>query len=113
MYNILDEKHLEIIKSLKDLKPKYDGSWLGKSANKALLICFGAGPWKLNRRTKIQRKAINWIGNKDLSDNSLICDDIYPLQWQNDMLHSVMYSFSSLGIMIKYHSKNGVILLNH
>lgn len=49
-------------------EPTYDHTWMGSEPNKAFLICLGAGPWKIERRKKVQTRAIQWLNNRDLGN---------------------------------------------
>jgi len=71
---------------IQQIESKYqidDGTWLDHlNASQAFLVCIGAGPWKINRRSLIQHGAIKALEDKDLSqvDNVKIFN--YPLDWQ-------------------------------
>ncbi len=94
-YDYISKKHIEI---LKEIAPKhkadYDATWLPTNPNLALLICLGAGPWKIERRTKIQKEAIDWYLSFNVNDLSEILpyqvEDLYPLDWQNNHLYNII-----------------------
>jgi len=93
--------HIDIIKSLSNLEPTYDHTWVGSEPNRAFLICVGAGPWKVNRRRKVQQKALDWLGDRDLRDTNcqhLVDFDVYPFDWQNWMIYNMTYSLRSKNI---------------
>ncbi len=91
----MNEEHLKIIKNLIGLEPTYDSSWVGSNPSKAFLICLGAGPWKVERRKKVQEQAIRWLDDRDLG-NILPSQfqNIYPLEWQNTMLLNMINSLN-------------------
>ncbi len=60
--------------------------WLrGRSYSEAFVICLGAGPWKYNRRKKIQGESLEKLQGRDLSE-LYGADPWYPLEWQNNFL---------------------------
>lgn len=63
--------------------PWRDDPWLkAMTATQAFVVCVGAGPWKINRRRKIQRDALAIVGQRDLSE----AVPYYPLTWQTNMV---------------------------
>lgn len=49
----------------------------------AFLLCIGSGPWRLHRRTLIQTKALEILGNRDLTELRVReVDTMFPLSWQ-------------------------------
>jgi hypothetical protein len=61
--------------------------WLrGRSYSEAFVICLGAGPWKFNRRKKIQGESLDRLQGRDLSE-LYGTEPWYPLEWQNNFLH--------------------------
>jgi hypothetical protein len=76
--------------------PDYDGSWMGEEANCAILISIGAGPWKEKRRFNVQKAAIEWFLKQHVGDLGQLDEfgrrgeKVYPLQWQNDHLWSLV-----------------------
>lgn len=95
------KSHIDIIKSLPKLELTYDHTWVGSNPNRAFLICVGSGPWKIDRRRIVQEKALDWLDNKDLRDikyKYLSDFNIYPLNWQNYMLYSMVRSLKSKDI---------------
>jgi hypothetical protein len=60
--------------------------WLrGRSYSEAFVICLGAGPWKFNRRKKIQEQSLEKLQGRDLSE-LYGTEPWYPLDWQNKFL---------------------------
>jgi len=65
-------------------KDKKHFNWLnGRSYSEALVICVGAGPWRFNRRKKIQGLALSVLNGRDLTEFPL---NVYPLDWQNNII---------------------------
>lgn len=89
--------YIEIIKELNVLEPSYDHTWLGSDPDRAFLICLGAGPWKVDRRRKVQQDALNWLGEKRLDEMHYghFLFDVYPFKWQNNMLLNMLLSLRS------------------
>lgn len=103
----LDSAHVDIIKRIApQYTANYDASWLGTDQNIAFLICIGAGPWEVARRRNVQQAAINWFLKCGINDlafvNSEDARDVYPLQWQNDHLVSLIQSLQKLGKNITF-----------
>jgi hypothetical protein len=69
-----------------------ENTWLdGRSYSDAFVLCISSGPWKENRRFKIQSDAISFVAGRDLSEiNSEI--DFFPLSWQNLFLNSIIHT---------------------
>lgn len=91
-----NSEDIEKIRLMYNSEPTYDHTWVGSEPNKAFLICIGAGPWKVERRKKVQSRAIQWLGDRDLSDflpNQ--CRSVYPLKWENDMLSNMVRSLNN------------------
>lgn len=82
----------------KEHTPVESFKWLqGRSYSEAFVICIGAGPWKFERRKKIQGEALKKLQGRDISDLGLDeASKFYPLKWQNTFLHN---SVQSLGIL--------------
>lgn len=78
--------------NIKNLKKLYESfgevtfdDWLdGLNYSQALMVCVGAGPWKINRRLKVQTDALIYLGKKDIID--LFNCDVFPFKWQNDII---------------------------
>lgn len=90
-YKYIKKEHIDLLKKLSlKYKATYDSSWLPKNPNLALLVCLGAGPWKVERRTKVQKKAIKWFLESEIKDlkyaNVLEVKNVFPLHWQNQHL---------------------------
>jgi len=62
--------------------------WLPQNPNLAFMCCIGAGPWKFDRRQKIQRLGMTRLGPRDISDLSGAIA-WFPLDWQNEMVNSL------------------------
>lgn len=100
---------------LKNLYSKLDNkssfSWLnGRNHSDSFVICVGAGPWKFNRRKKIQGQAIEKLAGRDLSFvNEKI--DWYPLDWQNKFVQSMSSNLKrkkiTMEILCGYLKKHG------
>jgi hypothetical protein len=92
----IERSHVEALrKAAEELPPPdYDGSWMGEEANCAMLISLGAGPWKLPRRLKIQKAALQWFLSQHVTDLAQLepeaLDGIYPLKWQNNHLRRLI-----------------------
>jgi hypothetical protein len=66
-----------------------DGTWLDHlNASQAFVTCLGAGPWKIARRTLIQKEAVESLGGLDLSQ--VITPYRFPLEWQNEKLDAMI-----------------------
>jgi len=98
----MSSEDIEKIKKMYSSEPTYDHTWVGSESNKAFLICIGAGPWKVERRKKVQTRAIQWLNNRDLG-NILPSqfENIYPLKWENDMLFNMITSLNKKQIEFK------------
>lgn len=99
---IVDGNHIRIIKRIK-FKPAFHPGWMGKDPTVAFLVSIGSGPWKFQRRLNVQMTAIKWFrshGYRDLSDVKRL-SDIFPLDWQNDHLSSLVSSLRKKGITFK------------
>lgn len=68
-----------------------ENDWLdGRSYSDAFVLCISSGPWRSDRRFKIQSDAISFVAGRDLSEiNSNI--DFFPLMWQNSFLNSIIH----------------------
>jgi hypothetical protein len=123
----MNPNRIETIKHLASTHhPTYDGSWLGKDASKAFLICLGAGPWKEVRRYQVQKYALDWYdleGYKDLYDigklhgATNIPANLYPFEWQNNHLTNTVRHLISLDKTFRslcdlYHSYKWEVVLN-
>ena len=89
-----DEKLL--LKAIADVKPIRDNaksaSWLKKHRpSVAWLCCILSGPWKIERRTKVQARAIEVLGKRDLTQLLVHeVDSIAPLDWQRKYIKAAM-----------------------
>jgi len=63
-------------------------NWLRvQRPSRAMLICLGSGPWKIDRRTAVQEKALALLGKRDLSElKSSEVGKMFPLEWQRNYL---------------------------
>jgi hypothetical protein len=92
--NMGDEKLL--LKAISDVKPIRDNaksaSWLKKHRpSVAWLCCILSGPWKIERRTKVQAKAIEVLGDRDLTQLlAYEVDLIAPLDWQRNYIKAAI-----------------------
>ena len=55
--------------------------WLPADPSKAFIVCIGAGPWKLPRREAVQKKALAWLGDRQIEMLTEV--NCFPLVWQN------------------------------
>lgn len=68
--------------------------WLkGRTYSEAFVICIGAGPWKFERRKKIQGEALRRLEKRDLADLKPAVK-WYPLSWQNDFVNNMIKNLS-------------------
>jgi len=68
-----------------------DGTWLDHlNPSQAFLTCLGAGPWKIARRTLIQKEAIHALGDRDLTQINDIKIFRFPLDWQNKKIAAII-----------------------
>ena len=68
-----------------------DGTWLDHlNPSQAFLTCIGAGPWKIKRRTSIQKAAVLALGLRDLSEIKDVSIFNYPLNWQNQKVKDLI-----------------------
>jgi hypothetical protein len=73
-------------------------TWLnGRSFSDAFVICIGAGPWRLERRKKIQQLALDKLAGRDILH---IEDNInwYPLNWQNKFVNNLNNYLKKTGL---------------
>jgi len=67
-------------------------NWLqGRTYSEAFVICLGAGPWKFERRKKIQGEALVKLNKRDiscLSDSQV--QKMFPLKWQVKFLSAAI-----------------------
>lgn len=78
-------------KAIAKLKPVTDArtKWLNHlRPSQAFLVCIGSGPWKYNRRFKVQAKALDRLGDLDLV--KMRVTNVFPLEWQMDMLRRMI-----------------------
>lgn len=89
-----DEKLL--LKAIANVKPIRDNaksaSWLKKHRpSVAWLCCILSGPWRIERRTKVQAKAIEVLGKRDLTQlTTREIDLIAPLDWQRKYIKAAV-----------------------
>lgn len=78
---------------LKDVKPVPDSKtkWLTMHRpSVALLLCLCSGPWRFDRRQKVQENAIRILGRRDLVELRLSdIREMVPLEWQRNMLRAI------------------------
>lgn len=80
--NDLEKLQLLILKLEGNVKVD-NGTWLDHlNPSQAFLTCIGAGPWKVNRRSLIQKQAVDALENNDLSQIDDVLVFRFPLEWQ-------------------------------
>lgn len=53
----------------------------------AFLLCICSGPWRIGRRTQVQKQALKALGSRDLCTLSLAkASAVLPLAWQRDLV---------------------------
>lgn len=77
-------------------------TWLPKDPNSAFLACVGAGPWKAERRKKVQDAAIEWFHSRwndfyGVVPGYLHREPPFPLTWQNNMVYDLATSVRKSG----------------
>lgn len=84
-------KYMNIIDLYNSFGEIKEPTWLdGRSYSDAFILCISSGPWRENRRFKIQNDAISFIAGRDLSEiNNEI--DFFPLAWQNNFTNSIIH----------------------
>jgi hypothetical protein len=79
--------------------------WLGKDASLAFLTCLGAGPWKIDRRLAVQRRAREWFLSHQYYDlRNVEIEEInaaFPLVWQKQLLAKMVQSLIYSGQYFK------------
>jgi hypothetical protein len=87
-------------------------NWLdGRSYSDAFVICLGAGPWRFDRRKKIQGQALEKLSGRDLLN---IENDVnwYPLAWQNNYLNNLSKSLKARNESMDDYCKTLIKLAN-
>jgi len=90
-------KILKIASELDEIHRKFRDewkTWLPSDPSSAFLVCVGAGPWKEQRRKKVQQEALEWFHTRyndlaSVNPNYLQFKPAYPLVWQNQMVFNV------------------------
>jgi hypothetical protein len=78
-------------------KPQFFG-WLDDlTYSEAFFVCVGAGPWKYQRREKVQNMALTWLGDRDISELTEYVD-AYPLSWENKMATAMASNLRKAGL---------------
>lgn len=78
-------KLINLVRKLELTITSDDGTWLDHlNASQAFLTCIGAGPWKIQRRSLIQKGAVSALKDKDLSQIEDVRIFGFPLDWQNE-----------------------------
>lgn len=87
-----------------DTKPN-NPNWLDNfNASQAFLICIGAGPWKIKRRTFIQTQAVSKLGKRDLLE--VENEDFgFPLEWQKQKVNAMINYLKTYKITMEYFTK--------
>lgn len=76
------------------LLPSNHQDWLPYAASPAFICCIGAGPWRFDRRKKVQHDALVLLGDRDIGE--LPTDTKwFPLDWQNEMLNALSASLQA------------------
>lgn len=74
-------------RAIKKYPPARSPAWLPRRFSQAFVVCVGAGPWIFPRRQSVQKKALDWLGNRDISETERGAEP-FPLNWENDVLLS-------------------------
>lgn len=65
--------------------------WLPRDFSQAFVVCVGAGPWKIDRRLKVQKEALAKLNGRSLEQlTSEEIEDWYPLEWQNQFVQKMV-----------------------
>lgn len=99
------EKHVRKILKIVDIDQIHEKfrdnwkTWLPKDPNSAFLTCVGAGPWKAERRKKVQGKAIEWFHTRwndfyGVAPGYVHKNPPFPLVWQNRMVYDLAENLS-------------------
>jgi len=82
------------------LTPVANSGWISNMRpSQAILCCIGSGPWRIERRTLIEKGALDILGKNDLVEKSIELDAYFPLEWQKYLVQDiVLYTVST-----KYH----------
>ena len=92
--NTITDKQIATIRKLAGditLVSDENWNWLDKcNPSQAFLICIGAGPWRIERRMKIQTQAVKALDNRDLADIDDVGTFDFPLNWQNQKVQAVI-----------------------
>lgn len=91
-------KDIETIKSLAKGSIPNEGWLKNLSYSQAMVVCLGAGPWKIQRRKRIQEFALERLGDKDLFYLYKCKKTWYPLSWQNDILSKIVFNLHERNI---------------
>ena len=89
----MDTAKIKAIYDTYDLSKYTDDKWNWLdhlNASQAYVVCLGAGPWKIRRRSIVQQRAVDILGSRDLSELS---DDEtlnFPLGWQKQKLQTMI-----------------------
>lgn len=77
----------KLIKYIETADVKRSPAWLPTRPSQAFLVCLGAGPWKFARRQKIQRDALDWLGDGDLVDLAHVMktNEIFPNRFEKQI----------------------------
>lgn len=84
----------------KNIKPVLDSktTWLRiHRPSVALMLCICSGPWRIERRRKVQENALRILGKRDLTDLSVYdIKRIAQVDWQFQMLTSIVDHMKSM-----------------
>ncbi len=74
--------------------------WLPPDCSKAFVICIGAGPWKLGRRTKVQGDALKELDDRDLFNIDTL--NSYPFSWQKKAVRTMAQSLRDSSMTMNF-----------
>lgn len=88
------------------LDPVANSGWISSMRpSQAVLCCIGSGPWRIERRTLIEKGALDILGKTDLTEKSIELEAYFPLAWQKYLVQDlVLYALST-----KYHKFDNLI----
>ena len=64
--------------------------WLPQNYSQAFVVCVGAGPWKIDRRYKVQCAALLELNGRPLEVLESDKIDWFPLVWQNQFIQKMV-----------------------
>lgn len=91
--------------------------WLPQDYSQAFVVCVGAGPWKADRRYKVQCAALDKLKERPLEVLESDKIDWFPLDWQNQFiqkmvrhLHTARTSMDGFCISIKMAARKNPLV---